>query len=67
MPAWAKRVRLEYYLVHRGDWPLPQYQLPADRDYHFAFSIEPPGPPKTNKLPTTADRVPEAKTTVRGQ
>ncbi len=22
--AWAKRIRLRYYLVHRGDWPLPQ-------------------------------------------
>jgi LmbE family N-acetylglucosaminyl deacetylase len=21
---WAKQVRLEYYLVHRGDWPMPQ-------------------------------------------
>ncbi len=22
--AWAKQTRLEHYLVHRGDWPLPQ-------------------------------------------
>ncbi len=22
--SWAKQTRLEYYLVHRGDWPLPQ-------------------------------------------
>ncbi len=21
---WASRIRLRYYLVHRGDWPLPQ-------------------------------------------
>lgn len=26
-----------------GDWPLPQYQLPADRAYTFAFSIAPLG------------------------
>jgi beta-galactosidase len=26
-----------------GDWPLPQYQLPADREYRFAFSISPFG------------------------
>ena len=35
-----------------GDWPLPQYQLTPDRDYTFAFSIEPLGPPKTtDRLP----------------
>lgn len=26
--AWAEKTRLEYYLVHRGDWPLPQGENP---------------------------------------
>ncbi|HSI07618.1 MAG TPA: glycoside hydrolase family 2 TIM barrel-domain containing protein [Rariglobus sp.] len=35
-----------------GDWPLPQYQMTPDRDYTFAFSIEPFGPQKTtDRLP----------------
>lgn len=29
-PAWAARARLTYYLVHRGDWPLPQGDFPKD-------------------------------------
>ena len=24
-----------------GWWPLPQYQLPADREYAYGFTIEP--------------------------
>jgi LmbE family N-acetylglucosaminyl deacetylase len=23
-PSWAREVRLRYYLIHRGDWPVPQ-------------------------------------------
>lgn len=26
--SWAQRARLRYYLVHRGDWPLPQGSHP---------------------------------------
>ncbi len=26
--AWAQKVRMRYYLVHRGDWPLPQGNRP---------------------------------------
>ena len=28
--AWARAVSLRYYLVHRGDWPLPQGDHPED-------------------------------------
>ncbi len=28
--AWASRSRLVYYLVHRGDWPVPQGARPDD-------------------------------------
>lgn len=27
---WAKQTRLQYYLVHRGDWPLPQGDHPTE-------------------------------------
>ena len=32
---WARRTRLEYYLVHRGDWPLPQ-------GTHLSVPLTPP-------------------------
>lgn len=28
---WASRIQLRYYLVHRGDWPVPQGAHPTDR------------------------------------
>jgi LmbE family N-acetylglucosaminyl deacetylase len=28
--AWASKTRLEFYLIHRGDWPIPQGARPAD-------------------------------------
>ena len=28
--AWASKIRLRYYLVHRGDWPLPQGAHPDE-------------------------------------
>ncbi len=27
--AWARNLRLEYYLIHRGDWPLPMGDHPT--------------------------------------
>lgn len=28
--SWLRRVRLSYYLVHRGDWPMPQGSHPEE-------------------------------------
>ena len=27
---WASKTQLRYYLIHRGDWPMPQGAHPSD-------------------------------------